>query len=135
MAEFGIGQPVPRKEDFRFLTGAGRYLPDISLPRMAFAAMVRSPHAHARIKSVETSAARAMPGVVAVFTGAEFRADGRNSIPHNAMVEGAPDVTLRLRPGTRAFTAPIATLAVDKARYVGEPVAMVIAESNDEAKD
>jgi aerobic carbon-monoxide dehydrogenase large subunit len=135
MVEFGIGQPVLRKEDLRLLTGRGRYLPDISLPRMAFAAIVRSPHGHARIKSIELRAARAAPGVVAILTGADFVADGRKPIPHNASVKGPPDVGLRLRDGSKVFTASIATMATDKARYVGEPVAMVIAESHDAAKD
>jgi aerobic carbon-monoxide dehydrogenase large subunit len=135
MAEFGIGQSVRRKEDWRLLTGNGRYLPDISLPRMAFAAMVRSPYGHARIRSIDTSAARAAPGVIAVFTGADFAGDGRNPIPHQVAIEGKPDVTLRLRPGSSLFTAPIATIALDKARFVGEPVAMVVAETHDAARD
>ncbi len=92
MVEFGIGQPVPRKEDLRLLTGGGRYVPDIALPDMAFAAMVRSPHAHARIEAIDTTTARASPGVIAVFTRADFDADGRRPIPHQATVSGAPDV-------------------------------------------
>jgi aerobic carbon-monoxide dehydrogenase large subunit len=135
MVEFGIGQPVRRKEDVRLLTGRGQYLPDIALPRMAFAAMVRSPHGHARITAIDSATARAAPGVIAILTGADFVGDGRNPIPHNATVEGAPDVALRLWPGSKVFTASIATLATDKARYVGEPVAIVIAESHDAAKD
>ena len=101
MVEFGIGQPVPRKEDLRFLTGRGRYLPDITLPNMAYAAIVRSPHAHARIKAIDTAKARAMPSVIAVFTGADYLADGRKPIPHNAAMAGAPDVTLRVQPASR----------------------------------
>ena len=128
MVEFGIGQPVPRKEDLRFLTGRGRYLPDITLPNMAFAAIVRSPHAHARIKAIDTAKARAMPGVIAVFTGVDYLADGRKPIPHNAAMAGAPDVTLRVRAGFEVFTVDMATLATDKVRYVGEPVGLVIAE-------
>jgi aerobic carbon-monoxide dehydrogenase large subunit len=135
MVEFGIGQPVRRKEDLRLLTGRGQYVPDISLPHMAFAAMVRSPHAHALVRAIDASAARALPGVIAIFTGADFDADGRHPIPHNAAVQGAPDVTLRVRPGGTVFTASLATLATKRARYVGEPVAMVVAESPDAAKD
>ena len=135
MVEFGIGQPVPRKEDLRFLTGRGRYLPDITLPNMAFAAIVRSPHAHARIKAIDTAKARAMPGVIAVFTGADYLADGRKPIPHNAAMAGAPDVTLRVRAGFEVFTVDMATLATDKVRYVGEPVGLVIAESHSAARD
>jgi aerobic carbon-monoxide dehydrogenase large subunit len=135
MVEFGIGQPVPRKEDLRLLTGGGRYVPDIALPDMAFAAMVRSPHAHARIDTIDTTRARALPGVLAVFTRADFDADGRRPIPHQAAVSGAPDVTLRVRPGSTVFTVDIATLAADKVRFVGEPVAMVVAVSHAAAKD
>jgi len=102
---------------------------------MAFAAIVRSPHAHARVRAIDTTRARAMPGVIAVFTRADFDADGRRPIPHQAAVSGAPDVTLRVRPGTGVFTVDIATLAADKVRFVGEPVAMVVAESHATAKD
>jgi aerobic carbon-monoxide dehydrogenase large subunit len=135
MAEFGIGQPVPRKEDARLLTGRGRFLPDIALPNMAFAAMVRSPHAHARINAIDTAKARGMPGVIAVFTGADFAADGRKPIPHNAAVAGGPDATLRVWAGFEVFTVDIAALATDMVRYVGEPVAMVVAESHSWARD
>jgi carbon-monoxide dehydrogenase large subunit len=135
MVEFGIGQPVPRKEDQRLITGGGRYVPDVTLPDMAFAAMVRSPHAHARIEAIDTTRARGSPGVIAVFTRADFDADGRRPIPHQAAVSGAPDVALRVRPGSAVFTVDIATLADDKVRFVGEPVAMVVAESHTAAKD
>jgi aerobic carbon-monoxide dehydrogenase large subunit len=135
MVEFGIGQSVPRKEDVRLLIGRGRYVPDITLPNMAFATMVRSPHAHARIRTIDTTRARAMPGVIAVFTRADFDADGRRPIPHQASVSGAPDVTLRVRPGSDVFTVDIATLAADKVRFVGEAVAMVVAESHAAARD
>jgi aerobic carbon-monoxide dehydrogenase large subunit len=131
----GIGQAVPRKEDARLLTGRGRYLPDIVLPNMAFAAIVRSPHAHARIRAIDKSRALKSPGVIAVLTGADFKADGRNPIPHTVSIEGMPDVTLRLFPGTKLFTASIATLPADRARFVGEPVAMVIADGHMAAKD
>ncbi len=99
----GIGQAVPRKEDARLLTGRGRYLPDIVLPNMAFAAIVRSPHAHARIRAIDKSRALKSPGVIAVLTGADFEADGRNPIPHAVSIEGMPDVTLRLFPGHEAL--------------------------------
>ncbi len=71
-----IGKPLRRKEDLRLLTGNGRYSDDVSLPGQAYAAIVRSPHAHARIGSIDTAAARAMPGVLAVLTGADVLADG-----------------------------------------------------------
>jgi aerobic carbon-monoxide dehydrogenase large subunit len=135
MVEFGIGQAVRRKEDLRLLTGKGRYLPDILLTNMAFAAMVRSPHGHARVKSIDARAARAAPGVIAVLTGKDFVADGLSPIPHNAQVSGPPDVTLRVKPGAKVFTAGIPPIAIDKARFVGEPVAIVIAASHAEARD
>jgi carbon-monoxide dehydrogenase large subunit len=77
----GIGQPVRRSEDRRFLTGRGRYADDIALPGQAYGFVVRSPHAHARIVRLDVGAASAAPGVVAVLTGADFAADGIGSIP------------------------------------------------------
>ncbi|HML14041.1 MAG TPA: xanthine dehydrogenase family protein molybdopterin-binding subunit [Xanthobacteraceae bacterium] len=133
--DFGIGQPVPRKEDSRFLIGRGRYLPDIVLDRMAFAAVVRAPHAHALIRRIDTLAAEAMPGVIAVFTGADFVADGRNPIPHAAQIAGPPDVALRLFPGVKLFTVGVSTIVHQRVRFVGEVVAIVIAESHNEARD
>ncbi|HUB94345.1 MAG TPA: xanthine dehydrogenase family protein molybdopterin-binding subunit, partial [Stellaceae bacterium] len=135
MVEFGIGAPVRRKEDLRFLTGRGRSLPDITLPRMAFAALVRSPHGHARIKSIDTRAARAMPDVMAILTGADLIADGLKPIPPQAAIAGPPDVELRVPAGSKVFIAGIPTMATDKARFVGEPVAIVIADSHDAARD
>src|SRR5580704_655108 len=101
MVEFGIGQPVPRKEDARLLTGRGRYTPDIVLPNMAFAALVRSPHAHALIRSIDKRAAEAAPGVLAVLTGADFLADGLVPMDHNAAMSltSGRDVTVAFRPG------------------------------------
>src|SRR5579863_4883160 len=129
----GIGQPVPRKEDQRLLTGRGRYGDDLVLPRMAHAVFVRSPHAHARIRAIDKRAALAVPGVLAVLTGADYAADGLGPIPHNAGVNGPPDLAVRLNMG------PIATphwpLPSDKARFVGEGVAMVVADSIAAAKD
>jgi aerobic carbon-monoxide dehydrogenase large subunit len=130
----GIGQAVQRKEDLRFLTGQGTYLDDMPVANVAHAVMVRSPHAHARIKAIDTRAAEKAPGVRAVFTGADFIADGLKPIPHNPGVTGAPDVVVRLR-----MAAPIATpdypMPVDKVRFVGEVVAMVVADSIAAAKD
>ena len=130
----GIGQPVRRKEDFRLLTGRGRYGDDLVLPGLAHAVFARSPHAHARIAAVGTAAALANPGVLAVLTGADYRADGLGPIPHNAGLMAPPDLAVRLRGG-----APIATphwpLPTDQARFVGEPVAMVVAETIAAAKD
>src|ERR1041385_650318 len=76
MGEFGIGQPVRRFEDTRLLRGHGRYINDINLPGQAHAVILRSPHAHAKFSSIDTTAAKAAPGVVAIFTNAEYSADG-----------------------------------------------------------
>ncbi len=129
----GIGQPVRRKEDVRLLTGKGRYGDDLALPGSAHAVFVRSPHAHARIVSIGKAAALAAPGVLAVLTGADYVADALLPIPHNVGLMQPPDVTVRLR------AAPVATphypLPPDKARFVGEPVVLVIAETIAAAKD
>jgi carbon-monoxide dehydrogenase large subunit len=130
---FGIGQPVRRKEDARLLTGKGRYGDDFTLPQSAHAVFVRSPHAHARIVSIGKAAALAAPGVLAVLTGADYVADGLLPIPHNVGLMQPPDVAVRLR------AAPVATghypLPPDKVRFVGEQVALVIAETIAAAKN
>jgi len=130
----GIGQPVRRKEDFRLLTGCGCFADDLSLPGMVHAVIVRSPHAHARIATVDKTAALAAPGVLAVLTGADYRADGLGPIPHNPGLMAPPDVTVRIRG-----RAPVATahypLPTDKVRFVGEPVALIVAETIAAAKD
>jgi carbon-monoxide dehydrogenase large subunit len=132
-ASSGIGQPVRRKEDFRLVTGSGRYGDDFVLPGMVHAAFVRSPHAHARIGTIDKETALAVPGALAAFTGADYAADGLKAIPHDAGLMGPPDLTVRKRGG------PIATphwpLPTDKARFVGEAVAMVVAETTAAAKD
>jgi aerobic carbon-monoxide dehydrogenase large subunit len=130
----GIGQPVRRKEDFRLLTGRGRYGDDVALPGMAHAVFVRSPHGHARIVSIDKRAALAAPGVLAVLTGADYLAAGLGPIQHNPGLSAPPDVQARLCGG-----APIATrhypLPADRVRFVGEPVAIVVAETIAAAKD
>jgi aerobic carbon-monoxide dehydrogenase large subunit len=130
----GIGQPVRRKEDARLLSGNGRFADDLALPRLAHAVILRSPHAHARIALIETKAAAGMSGVLAVLTGADYVADGLGPIPHNAGVLAPPDVAVRLRGG-----APIATphwpMPSEIVRFVGEPVAMVVAETIAAARD
>jgi aerobic carbon-monoxide dehydrogenase large subunit len=129
----GIGQPVRRKEDLRLVTGSGRYGDDFVLPRMVHAAFVRSPHAHARIRAIDKGAALALPGALAVLTGADYTADGLKPIPHDAGLMGPPDLTVRKRSG------PITTehwpLPLEKARFVGEAVVMVVAETIAAAKD
>src|SRR5215472_5795940 len=91
----GIGQPVRRKEDFRLLTGRGRYGDDVSLPRMTHAVFVRSPHAHARIVSISKRAALTAPGVLAVLTGSDYLAAGLWPIPHHPGLSAPPDVQAR----------------------------------------
>ena len=85
----GIGQPVRRKEDFRLLTGRGSFVDDLALPELAHAVIVRSPHAHARIVSVDKAAALAAPGVLAVLTGADYLADGLGADPARCWADGA----------------------------------------------
>ena len=121
MSRFGIGQPVRRVEDFRFLTGRSRYVDDIQLPHMLHGAVVMSPHAHARIRSVDASAARAMPGVALVLTGEDVKAEKLGGIPPLFMPEdmGGPKGYRTFRP----------LLEPAKVRYVGDRVAFVVADS------
>jgi carbon-monoxide dehydrogenase large subunit len=118
---------VRRFEDLRLLTGRGRYQDDLTLPRQAYAIFVRSPHAHARIRSINTQAALAAPGVVAVYTGADCEADGL-AMPKAMMPRKKAD-------GSPMFAPQRPALVSDRARYVGDPVAMVIAETLEQAKD
>jgi len=129
------GQPVRRKEDFRLLTGTGCFSDDVSFPGQVYAAMVRSPHAHARIAGIERAAALAVTGVLAVLTGEDALADGLRSFEHAPSLFGAPDVVLTNRDGSKPFVSPRFPLPADKARFAGEAVAMVAAESEDAAKD
>jgi len=131
----GIGKPVQRKEDKRLLTGQGVYVTDVWLPNTAYAWMVRSHHAHARIRSIDTSAALKSPGVIAVFTGKDLLADGLHLMDHKPSLEGPPDVKVDIRPGFETFIHAQPMLPADKVRHVGEPVAVVIAESTEQAKD
>src|SRR6266851_861188 len=124
---FGIGQPVTRKEDRRFLTGQGRYVADIDLPRQAYAGFIFSPHAHARIRAIDASAARALPGVYDVLTGAEWTEDGLGTIDPEVMPEDMG--------GPKGFRTKRPPLAVDRVRYVGERVAIVIAATEALARD
>src|SRR5690349_1814804 len=127
MAKFGIGQAVRRVEDQRFLTGHGRYIDDVNVPGQAFAALVLSPHAHARIKRTDTAKAEAAPGVLAVLTGADAVADKLGSFTAALMPEdvGAPK-------GHRTFQ-PL--LVADRVRFAGDRVAYVVAETAAQARD
>jgi len=127
MSATGVGASVRRKEDFRFITGRGQYTDDIARPGQVYAAFVRSPHAHAAINHVETSAAAAMPGVLAVLTGAEFAADKLGNLICGWMIHS--------KDGSPMKMAPHPALANGKVCYAGDPVAVVIAESLAQARD
>ncbi|MDE0540277.1 MAG: xanthine dehydrogenase family protein molybdopterin-binding subunit [Rhodospirillales bacterium] len=124
---YAVGQPVPRSEDPRLLTGNGRYTDDVNLPHQAYAVFVRSPHAHAEIKSIDASTAKAMPGIVDVLTGAEHEADGMGEIT-------GPTPRKR-RDGSVMFRPPRPALTSDRVRHIGQAVAMVIADSPARARD
>src|SRR5712691_3325847 len=126
MRQFGIGQPVRRVEDRRFLTGRGHYLDDIARPRQAHAVMLRSPHAHAWIRAIDTKAA-AGPGVLAVLTGADLARDGIGTIPCMSGVTN--------RDKSAMATPPRPAIARDRVRHVGDTVAMVVAETVAAARD
>jgi len=117
------------------LTGKGSYSDDLVLAGQVHAVMVRSPHAHARIAGIAAAEALAMPGVLAVLTGADFLEDGLKPIPHRPFSASPPDVSLQNRDGSAIFIAPHYPLPADKARFVGEAVAMVVAESLQLARD
>ena len=131
----GIGQPVRRREDLRLVRGGGRYTADENLPGQVYAAMLRSPHAHARIRAIDTAAAKATPGVLAVLTGADFLADGLKPIPHKPWSPHPAEATLSNKSGEPPFEPPHFPLPADKARFVGEAVAMVVAETVYAAKN
>lgn len=125
--KFGIGQPMRRHEDLRLLTGQGRYTDDIVLPRMVHAYVLRSPVAHANIRTVDVSAARRMPGVLLVLTGDDVRADGLGDVPCQT--------PLASRDGKPRHDTPRPVLAQGKVRHAGQPVALVVAETLAAARD
>jgi carbon-monoxide dehydrogenase large subunit len=131
----GIGSTVRRKEDLRLVTGHGCYSDDFNFPGQVYGAVVRSPHAHALIRSVDTAEARTMPGVLAVLTGADAQADGLKRIPHLAAPGTAPDIVLHNRDGSPVPAAPHLVLSTDRVRHVGAAVAFVVAETVAQAKD
>ena len=133
-----IGRSLPRFEDLRLVRGAGRYSDDISAAHQLCALFVRSPHAHANILSIDASAARVMPGVAAIFTGADYAADGKAPIPVMPVPAGALDVDDPAFKATDQRPIFISTqwpLAMDRVRYPGEPVAMVVADTLSAAQD
>src|SRR5262245_64802157 len=126
MGEFAIGQSVSRFEDPRLLKGGGRYVGDMVLPGTVSGYVLRSPHAHARIRSIDTTKAKAAPGVLAVLTGADWRASGWGDLP----VPGG----LKRRDGS-VFRPPYPALVADHVRWVGDYVAFVVAETYLQALD
>ncbi len=131
----GIGQPVRRKEDFRLLTGQGRFSDDFAMPGQVHAVMVRSPHAHARLRAIDTSSASQMPGIVGVFTGADCAAGGLGEIPHDPLPKTQFDLRLHGPGNSEVFIGRHTLLPADKARYVGEPLVMVVAGTKADAAD
>jgi len=127
MGEFAIGQPVPRFEDPRLVKGGGRYVADMVFPGMAFGYVLRSPHAHARIRSIDTSKAKAAPGVLAVLTGADYKTAGFGDLP----VPGG----LKRRDGAPGYKPRYPALVEDRVRMIGDYVAFVIAETYYQAVD
>ena len=129
---YAIGQPVRRGEDAALLRGRGRFSDDINLATQAYMAVVRSPHAHARVVALELAAAAAAPGVLAVLTAADLAADGVAAIPSHVR---SPGVELKNHDGSAMPDPPYPLLAEDRVRYVGEPVAVVVAETRAQAVD
>nr|WP_295468625.1 xanthine dehydrogenase family protein molybdopterin-binding subunit [Mesorhizobium sp.] len=123
----GIGARVARKEDRRFITGAGRYVDDMVVPGMKHAAFVRSPHAHAEIKKIDVKKAKAMPGVIDVLLGKELKTDGIGNLICGWMIHS--------KDGTPMKMGAWSPLAVDRVRYVGDAVAIVVAETKSQARD
>ncbi len=128
----GIGASVPRAEDKRLLTGKGKFSDDISKPNQVYAVMVRSEHAHADLISVNVESSKSMPGVVMILTGADWISDGLNPMP----AWGNPkDVELQNRDGSQIFYTPLFPVVVDRIRRVGEIIAVVIAQTEAQARD
>jgi len=130
-----IGHALPRKEDARLTTGAGRFSDDFSVAGQCYAAMVRSPYPHARIRGIDFARARAMPGVAGVYSGADCLAAGLKPIPHDPLPKTKYDMKLHAPGGGAVFIGPHMLLPADKARHVGEAVAMVVAETQAQALD
>jgi aerobic carbon-monoxide dehydrogenase large subunit len=127
LQKFGIGQPVPRTEDPQLVRGEGRYTDDVNLAGQAYAAIVRSRHAHGVIRNIDLAAARAMPGVLAAYTGADLKAAGYGNFK---CVAG-----FRNRDGSDMRKPVRPALAIDKVRFVGDPVAFVVAQTPAQARD
>src|SRR5262245_43897967 len=127
LQKFGIGQPVRRTEDPKLVRGEGRYTDDVNMPGQAYAVMLRSGHAHGIIRNIDAAAARGMPGVLAIYTGADLTSAGYGGLkclPPLKSRDGAP-MKKPFRPA----------LPTDKVRFVGDPIACVVAETVAQAKD
>jgi carbon-monoxide dehydrogenase large subunit len=122
-----MGQPLRRLEDQRLITGHGRYTDDIVLPRQAYASILRSPHAHARIRGINTRAAAAAPGVLGVYTAADLKRDGIGTIPLLT--------PLKNRDGSDSKIPPYPVLVEDRARHAGDAVALIVGDSPAAARD
>jgi aerobic carbon-monoxide dehydrogenase large subunit len=127
MTKYGIGQPVPRNEDPILLRGQGRYTDDLSRPGQAYGVIVRSRHAHGIIRGIDTAEAAAMPGVLGIYTGPNLTAAGIKNMPQGGAIP--------VREGTEMYRPSCPVLTSDKVRYVGDPIAIVVAETIAEAKD
>ena len=130
-----IGQSTLRREDLRFLTGRGRYGDDRNLPGQLVAYVLRSQHAHAEIVAIDVRHAAAYPGVVEVLTSVDYLADGLRPMPHAPKSTSPPDITLDNTDGSPIEAPAQMPLAVGRVRFVGEPVALVVAETLAAAKD
>jgi carbon-monoxide dehydrogenase large subunit len=127
MGEFALGQPVSRFEDPRLLRGGGRYVDDMVLPRMAYGHVLRSPHAHALIRSIDTAKAKSAPGVFAVLTGADWEASGWGDLP--------VPTGMKRRDGSPSYKPRYPALVKDRTRWVGDYVAFVVAQTPHQAAD
>ena len=130
-----IGKPIRRAEDERLITGRGQFSDDFRFDGQTYAAIVRSPYPHARIRGIDSSRARKMKGVLGVFTGADCLADNLGPIPHDPLPKTRDDLKLHAPGGGKVFIGPHMLLPADKARHVGEAVAMVVAETKNQALD
>jgi carbon-monoxide dehydrogenase large subunit len=133
--KIGIGASTPRKEDYRLLTGQGQFSDDFYLEGQVYAIMVRSPHPHAKIVAINTLLAKNLPGVLAVLIGQDMMDDGLKNIPHTPFGLGTADISIENKDGTPIRISPHYSIALERVRYVGEVVAVVVANSVEIAKD
>jgi len=127
MGEFAIGQSVPRFEDPRLVRGAGRYVDDVQLPGMTYGVVLRSPHGHAKINSIDTGSAKVAPGVLAIITADDWKAAGLGDLPTHA--------GLKRRDGSPMYKPRYTVLAEQRTRWIGDPVVFIVAETPDQALD